>query len=236
MKYLLLLISLLNFNNQNSLKITYEIEILKNKDHEIPMEFRGDFEKINRATEDLVFELHSNGESSRFHLIEQMAIDNDRYNNSAIAAVGGKYIYFNNGVERIKSGDVYGRNTNIIEAENRFNEWEVSKDSKNILGYTCYKATTTYKSFDKNGEEMEVTVKAWFAPEIPVSTGPFNYSRLPGAILEFSKNPKYTFVAKEIELNPENLNLEKPAAEETINQEAFDEKVKKALEIIKARG
>ncbi len=54
-------------------------------------------------------------------------------------------------------------------------DWEIDMDeSKNVLGYTCYKASATL------GGRNWI---AWFAPVLPVSTGPWKLGELPGLIL-----------------------------------------------------
>ncbi len=98
--------------------------------------------------------------------------------------------------------------------------WKLEGETKQIGGYTCYKATAIRpvnkadfrnyrpkKEEDKKAEEKkegektaekekttnfmndfdiptEITVTAWYTPEIPVNQGPENYWGLPGLILE----------------------------------------------------
>lgn len=69
--------------------------------------------------------------------------------------------------------------------------WEISDSTKNILGYECIKATADY-----HGRIWEV----WFAPEIPVSNGPWKLGGLPGLILEAStEGGQYSFIATGIQ-------------------------------------
>lgn len=69
--------------------------------------------------------------------------------------------------------------------------WEISLDTKNILGYECIEATTNY-----HGRKWTV----WFSPEIPVQNGPWKFDGLPGLILEAtSDDALYSFVATGIQ-------------------------------------
>ena len=69
-------------------------------------------------------------------------------------------------------------------------EWAITDSVKNIIGYECFKATTDFK-----GRQWT----AWFAPEIPVSDGPWKLHGLPGLILEaYDKSHDYEFEAKGI--------------------------------------
>lgn len=66
-------------------------------------------------------------------------------------------------------------------------EWEISDETKEILGYQCFRATTDYR-----GRRWT----AWFAPEIPVQDGPWKLCGLPGLILEAVDNHReFHFIA-----------------------------------------
>lgn len=53
-------------------------------------------------------------------------------------------------------------------------EWKLHSESKSISGFSCNKATTTFR-----GRNYEV----WYTPEIPVNFGPWKLNGLPGLIL-----------------------------------------------------
>lgn len=66
-------------------------------------------------------------------------------------------------------------------------EWEISDETKEILGYQCFKATADYR-----GRRWTV----WFAPEIPVQDSPWKLCGLPGLILEAVDNHReFHFIA-----------------------------------------
>ena len=68
-----------------------------------------------------------------------------------------------------------------INAQN----WVVIDSVKTVLGYECQKATTHFR-----GRDWVV----WFAPEIPVSDGPWKLMGLPGLIMEaYDKNKHYHY-------------------------------------------
>lgn len=62
-------------------------------------------------------------------------------------------------------------------------DWKLSKESKKIGKYTCYKAISS-KSVQGPKGVVHIALTAWYAPEIPVRFGPKQYSNLPGLILE----------------------------------------------------
>jgi GLPGLI family protein len=65
----------------------------------------------------------------------------------------------------------------IIEKIN----WNISNDTATYLNYLCQKATCTFRGRD---------YIAWFAPGIPLNSGPYKFHGLPGLILKIydSKN------------------------------------------------
>ena len=57
-------------------------------------------------------------------------------------------------------------------------KWQlIQEEDKNILGYSCKKATTSFA-----GRNYE----AWYNPEIPISDGPYKFSGLPGLIVKLN--------------------------------------------------
>jgi len=59
--------------------------------------------------------------------------------------------------------------------------WVLSDDTIHVLNYVCQKATLDY-----GGRKWE----AWFAPQIPISDGPYKFSGLPGLILKMYDTEK----------------------------------------------
>ncbi len=77
-------------------------------------------------------------------------------------------------------------------------EWEIGDSVKSVLGYECFIATTAY-----HGRNWIV----WFAPEIPLSYGPWKFHGLPGLILEAEDSQsKYLFEATGIEKDNKDIS------------------------------
>ena len=77
-----------------------------------------------------------------------------------------------------------------VEEELAFN-WEIDNDATGVvLGMNCKKATCRYAGRD---------YEAWFAPEIPISDGPYKFSGLPGLIVNLQDSDKeHVFELREI--------------------------------------
>lgn len=66
-------------------------------------------------------------------------------------------------------------------------QWKIETETKEIIGYKCQKATTTFR-----GRAWTV----WFTKDIPIQDGPWKLWGLPGLILEAEDDaPIYRFVA-----------------------------------------
>lgn len=75
-------------------------------------------------------------------------------------------------------------------------EWDITDESKEIIGYQCFKATADFR-----GRRWT----AWFAPEIPVQDGPWKLCGLPGLILEaYDAGKDYRFEADGLKQNPDS--------------------------------
>ena len=64
-------------------------------------------------------------------------------------------------------------------------DWSFSSDTLTVLGYLCKKATCSFRGRDYT---------AWYAPDIPLSDGPWKFNGLPGLILKVEDSDRdYSF-------------------------------------------
>ena len=78
-------------------------------------------------------------------------------------------------------------------------DWKLKNEEKNIKGYKCKKAKTTFAGRD---------YVAWYAPDIPISDGPYKFNGLPGLILEiYDTNHHYNFTLESLEKVNEQYTL-----------------------------
>ena len=71
---------------------------------------------------------------------------------------------------------IAARETHRYTDQFQFN-WTLEEGEKEIAGYLCKRASCSFR-----GREYT----AWYAPEIPISEGPYAFNGLPGLILELS--------------------------------------------------
>lgn len=129
-------------------------------------------------------------------------------------------------------------------------DWEMTGETKFIGDYECYKATLKRevevqqsgmsingdKDFEdelEEGPEMkEITVTAWYTPQIPVNTGPENYQGLPGLILEVNDGTT-TMICSKIVLNPDkNVKIEEPTKGKKLTQDEYEVIMEKKMKEI----
>ena len=117
-------------------------------------------------------------------------------------------------------------------------DWELGSESKEVGGYTCFKATAvvpkeSLKWFNFSWSDLaspsEATekdiklsqVEAWYTMQIPLQHGPAEFWGLPGLILEVSTE-NTTLLCSEIISNPkEKLKISPPKKGADINIEGY---------------
>lgn len=81
----------------------------------------------------------------------------------------------------------------IISDSTQNYKWKIGNNLKEIVGHICMNATT-YDSLRKQ------SIEAWFALDLPVSSGPDRFGGLPGMILEVDINKSaMNYTAEKIE-------------------------------------
>jgi GLPGLI family protein len=150
---------------------------------------------INDKNDDAVFNYTPNGKYN--NLIYKDYASNQLFSKQDIA-----YKYF------------------IIEDSLNIFDWQIFNDTKDILGFTCQLAKTSFRGRD---------YEAWFTPELPVG-GPWKYDGLPGMILSLEEESNFlTYEAisiknKKIKFTPIDNPLRE---EETISWQEFKNIYKK---------
>jgi GLPGLI family protein len=76
----------------------------------------------------------------------------------------------------------------------------------------------------------EVTITAWYTPEIPVNQGPESYWGLPGLILEVNDGKTVILCSKVVLNTKEKVEIKAPAKGKVISQKEYDETVVKKME------
>jgi GLPGLI family protein len=142
-----------------------------------------------------------------------------------------------NSKTKIQYREIYGKEFLVRSSINPLH-WQITQTTKKLLNYTAVKAIsqrvdTSKRSVMENGEikTMDIVdtvrVEAWFVPDIPISTGPAEYSgQLPGLILEVNEsNGAYQY--KAIEISAKAKGVKPPSKGKVVTNDQFREEFKK---------
>ncbi|MFY8187402.1 MAG: GLPGLI family protein [Flavobacterium sp.] len=132
--------------------------------------------------------------------------------------------------------------------------WTMLPDTKKIGQYACYKAMVTIPvsaeqlaDYEKRLAEQEKNktqlltlkapedrvIEAWYAPEIPVNTGPATYWGLPGLIMEVHDGD-VVYLCTKVTLNPKNAKkIEKPKKGKKVSRKEYKKIMEEKFESMK---
>ncbi|MDO5665913.1 MAG: GLPGLI family protein, partial [Bacteroidia bacterium] len=114
------------------------------------------------------------------------------------------YVYKNFPYGKMTVTNGFASQDYLYEDELNVQQWSIKDSTKTILNYPCQMATSNFR-----GRQWT----AWFAPDIPVSDGPWKFGGLPGLILEvYDRGSQYHFTA---------IGLQKVESEPIIFSETY---------------
>ncbi|MBO0330744.1 GLPGLI family protein [[Muricauda] lutisoli] len=207
---------------QNSVELIYKVKLLE---WEVPEVLEDIYKTSRERVKSIEFILLGNGDNSIFYKEQTLKSEADSSLDIALSIIetdGKYYTSFQKSVV-LEDKPAYGEQF-IIEHPIVKEGWLLTKESKYIAKYRCYKATTTYVVNNSKGR-FEFPVVAWYTPEINLPFGPKNYSGLPGLILELQEKDR-VFYADKIslgKLDEKQRNLiAPPKGKKPITQAEFD--------------
>lgn len=139
-----------------------------------PPQFKQTAKQIISIVNTLEFTIKFNRQEALYTLNENLAIDtHEHLNNMAILVTRGDRLVYSNPTENllIEKTESFGK-TFLIKSQLDFIEWNLTTETKEIEGYTCYKATALL--INKGGPENEdrlFDLTAWYAPELSFNFG-----------------------------------------------------------------
>lgn len=197
--------------SQSSGKIEYDLFVeLEKESTEMLKELRGaESVSLEEGAKKVLFVLEFKGSDAKFFLVEgiatkdldaKMALAWSRYENIIYSIAIKKAVYYNN-----KKSMFFDENEFVIENK-VFDSWELKNETKEIQGFTCYKAVG-FNIINTSKGEGKREITAWYCPELPYSFGPNGYGGLPGLILELQAG-EVLFGATKISLNQEVKDID----------------------------
>lgn len=196
--------------------------------------------------------LSFNKEESMYKEEEALAAPQPQGMNVVMVMTGGSDVLYKNHKEkRYTNQNESFSKVFLIKDELNDIEWTLGSETKNIGDYKCFKATTTREIEDiesgisVNGDKdlssseepkmKEITITAWYTPQIPVSAGPGNYHGLPGLILEVNDGSE-TVICSKIVINPKKATeIVEPDNGKEVTQEGYDKIMEKKMKEMEER-
>ena len=158
--------------------------------------------------------------------------------------------------------DIFGKEFLIKDSLKIYN-WQLGTETKKIGNYMCFKATAVvpfdmsdFKNMRRKSQEeikekekegstnfldmveipKEITVTAWYTPQIPVSQGPGEYWGLPGLIMEVSAG-KTTILCSKLVINPkEKKEIKAPKKGKVVTQKEYQDIMMEKMEEFQKMG
>lgn len=187
------------------------------------------------------YQLDFNQEESIFKKLPKLDTPDPKKGSMSISVsmVGDGEILYKNLKESqlVNETELYGKPF-LIQDDLEIRDWQLSKESKTIGEYVCFKATYVPSREDEDKDEVKEII-AWYTPQIPVKNGPKNYDGLPGLILEL-QDGNLKFLCTKIVLNPEEkVVITKPTKGKKVSQKEFkaivDKKNEEMMENFKSQ-
>jgi GLPGLI family protein len=139
-----------------------------------------------------------NRDSTRRAKMDQaMKSGNDAIDMGMMMQTTNESIYMFEKEQTTYTNKNFRQNNYLIKAPLEKINWKIDPETKQLLGYTCQKATGICR-----GREYI----AWFSTDIPASFGPWKLHGLPGLILEaYDTSQRIQFLCTKIILTANNL-------------------------------
>lgn len=208
-------------------KITYKI-FVQSDDSNISEDSKKLYLDLVTIANNQSFILQFNNFKSSFCILNKLTVKDEKLikleNASKSAFTSKNEIY----LDRLNKTLISKTTDNVMILESYDDSnWEITKETKMIDQYTCFKALKKINYKTRNGDTNYRIVTAWFTPSINIPLGPKIFFGLPGLILELV-DKRTTYIAEKIELNTTDIEIKFPEGK-TISREEYDNKLKKQM-------
>jgi len=182
-----------NTYSQNTIEAIYGITpsegSIENSEKIVKDGMQSVFRGVDKEFANFEFQLLIENNNAQFKFIDKLTTN--KIANTIVKGVSDISTYYCNDSISYVQREIASSKF-IVKVENK-NDWLLSNDSKEIDGYTCFKATKTKLLID--GRTINIT--AWYTTKIPLHFGPKEYFGLPGLIIELTDD-KVTYGLKKV--------------------------------------
>ncbi len=168
--------------------------------------------------QDFNYTLKFNDNESLFSKEESLLNDGNKNSNYYYLAnaMVGKGVFYQSKEDNLILKQLSVTGTTFLISNNLFTDWEITKETKKINGFLCFKAIRKCETCPNKESES-----VWFTPDIPVSFGPLGYGGLPGLVVEVKKGLLITIRLETIEYSDKVICIDKPQKGKEITLEEY---------------
>lgn len=224
--FLLTVFVILSVRSQQNAFVNYKVKLLDSKfqnNKTVKNQEANDFiESLLIQSADFLkqsdFSLNVSDNKANFLINNSLAFANEHISKFAYAIIKADgLIYINTQTKQLlHQMDAFGSQV-ILVSNIEDQKWSYSGQTKEVSGYTCYKAQLL-------DEKSNIT--AWYAPKIALPFGPAGYGGLPGLILELEVQNEfspYIYYVTNINLKPaKKITVLKPDKGKLVTKEELD--------------
>ena len=223
MKYIFLLsivFYLIPTQGQQKLRIEFEVEPYFETAKTNNVAFSVDSELS-------LFELTANEIESIYTIIPTINNSQTELNgiSSAIMSADANPVYKNLKTERYTESIKLSGKTFLVQDDLPIINWEIKKETKDIIGFSTFKAIAVLK------DENQTKIEAWYSPKLNYKIGPEKYWGLPGLILEVKTVIEYKdgtiegthYIARKLEVIKDNKKINPPQKGKEITLKEYKE-------------
>lgn len=206
-------------------KVTISNEKI-NADSKLSSSIKKSLISVKSVVDEYSFKLEFNGKLSKYYQSDMMSKefndDMSRKLANAIYGFNGTYYYDSSKLKSFHNLKEFGSEWIIINDESKSN-WTLTKNKKDIGGYTCYMAEKTIEINSRRGVKKS-NIVAWYCPEINLHFGPAEYCNLPGLIFQIDEENSSIYMV-EIKFKDAD-KIKVPDSGKKITKDEFEEYVK----------
>lgn len=228
-----LLLSQESFEATYGLKFNFE-EDRNKKENPIYERYK---EKALRNSKNIKFLLVGNKTKSKFTIEDNLRNkDKDIKITLSLAGYQNQALFCNllsNKIIRNNSENLRAlKKEEFLVKKPLYNDWELTKDTRIIKGFKCYKALGLLTNNNENKKTKSVT--AWYCPSISFSHGPLGFGGLPGLIF-YLEIDEVVYLIQKIQIKNKSLEIDFPTKGKEITEENYNEILKKRYDKFRAK-
>lgn len=225
MKNILYILTFFIFGNatsQNSIEVIYGKKFIPLKENASNIKYKSRIANFKKNISQVEYCLNIHGKESLFQYNEQLNSDFNQISPRIILSGDLKKEFYTNLEKREKkyTSNLFDENY-IVEVPFVQYSWELKNETKEILGFKCYKAISSITIDDFRGNQ-KISIQAWYAPQLPSGFGPSSYSGLPGLVLEVLYDDKIKIFAKNINKSNDKISLKSFRGKEVSEEQITD--------------